>query len=96
MEDDFSSVAESLAGTPASDIPLLTVSPADTSLNAPETKVEETKTEEKKPPKKRKSWGQELPIPKTNLPPRYVLSRPTKLLGTNSLLFMKKTGQDRR
>ena len=29
--------------------------------------------EEKKPTKKRKSWGQELPTPKTNLPPRYVL-----------------------
>ncbi|EER44856.1 predicted protein [Histoplasma capsulatum H143] len=28
------------------------------------------KPEEKKPVKKRKSWGQELPIPKTNLPPR--------------------------
>ena len=27
--------------------------------------------EEKKPTKKRKSWGQELPTPKTNLPPRY-------------------------
>ncbi|KAI9683070.1 MAG: hypothetical protein M1829_005861 [Trizodia sp. TS-e1964] len=26
--------------------------------------------DEKKPAKKRKSWGQELPIPKTNLPPR--------------------------
>ncbi|KAH8689821.1 hypothetical protein BGW36DRAFT_329153 [Talaromyces proteolyticus] len=31
---------------------------------------EEEKTEEKKPVKKRKSWGQELPTPKTNLPPR--------------------------
>ncbi|KAF4251723.1 hypothetical protein CNMCM8980_005592 [Aspergillus fumigatiaffinis] len=70
MDDNFSSVVESLSGTPAPDIPLLTVSPADTSLNAPETKVQEAKTEEKKPPKKRKSWGQELPIPKTNLPPR--------------------------
>ncbi|KAF4179370.1 hypothetical protein CNMCM8927_000320 [Aspergillus lentulus] len=70
MEDDFTSVVESLSGTPAPAIPLLTVSPADTSLNAPETKVQETKSEEKKPPKKRKSWGQELPIPKTNLPPR--------------------------
>ena len=29
--------------------------------------------EEKKPTKKRKSWGQELPTPKTNLPPRYAL-----------------------
>ncbi|KAG5301964.1 bZIP transcription factor HacA [Histoplasma ohiense] len=28
------------------------------------------KPEEKKPVKKRKSWGQELPTPKTNLPPR--------------------------
>lgn len=26
--------------------------------------------EEQKPTKKRKSWGQELPTPKTNLPPR--------------------------
>ena len=25
---------------------------------------------EKRPAKKRKSWGQELPTPKTNLPPR--------------------------
>lgn len=28
----------------------------------------------KKPTKKRKSWGQELPTPKTNLPPRYVFT----------------------
>lgn len=28
---------------------------------------------EKKPVKKRKSWGQVLPEPKTNLPPRYVM-----------------------
>lgn len=28
---------------------------------------------EKKPIKKRKSWGQQLPEPKTNLPPRYAL-----------------------
>lgn len=27
--------------------------------------------EDSKPTKKRKSWGQELPTPKTNLPPRY-------------------------
>lgn len=32
--------------------------------------------ESKKPTKKRKSWGQELPTPKTNLPPRYVLTLP--------------------
>jgi len=28
---------------------------------------------QKKPVKKRKSWGQQLPEPKTNLPPRYIL-----------------------
>jgi transcriptional activator HAC1 len=52
---------------------MYTVSPADTSLESPEpeddVKVED---DEKKPTKKRKSWGQELPTPKTNLPPRYV------------------------
>jgi transcriptional activator HAC1 len=60
------------------DVPQLTISPADTSLDASspaemeiEIKMEET-TDEKKPVKKRKSWGQELPTPKTNLPPRYV------------------------
>jgi transcriptional activator HAC1 len=31
-----------------------------------------TPTPEKKPVKKRKSWGQQLPEPKTNLPPRFV------------------------
>ncbi|CRG88707.1 Transcriptional activator hacA [Talaromyces islandicus] len=35
-----------------------------------EIKDEEPKSDEKKPVKKRKSWGQELPTPKTNLPPR--------------------------
>ena len=32
---------------------------------------EEENQEDQKPTKKRKSWGQELPTPKTNLPPRY-------------------------
>lgn len=32
----------------------------------------ENSSAEKKPVKKRKSWGQVLPEPKTNLPPRYV------------------------
>lgn len=32
--------------------------------------VEHTTESGKKPAKKRKSWGQELPTPKTNLPPR--------------------------
>ncbi|OQE21681.1 hypothetical protein PENSTE_c011G06073 [Penicillium steckii] len=67
-----------LPGSP--DFPL-TVSPADTSLESPEPEGDgegedvdlddvEIKEEDKKPTKKRKSWGQELPTPKTNLPPR--------------------------
>lgn len=56
------------------DVPQLTISPADTSLDASSpAEIKEETTEEKKPVKKRKSWGQELPTPKTNLPPRYVL-----------------------
>jgi len=40
---------------------------------------------EKKPTKKRKSWGQVLPEPKTNLPPRYVRQSPSQYRsnGTN-------------
>lgn len=68
--DDLFSLDPS-PSTPGSDVPQLTISPADTSLSAsPEPKAEDSKTEEKKPVKKRKSWGQELPVPKTNLPPR--------------------------
>ncbi|QRD84349.1 transcriptional activator hacA [Aspergillus flavus] len=69
MEKTMSSV-DSLPATPASEVPVLTVSPADTSLNSADVKTQEVKPEEKKPAKKRKSWGQELPVPKTNLPPR--------------------------
>ncbi|KAF7712045.1 Transcriptional activator hacA-like protein [Penicillium ucsense] len=47
----------------------LTISPSDTSLQTP-APGDEDKEDEKKPAKKRKSWGQELPVPKTNLPPR--------------------------
>ncbi|KAB8228228.1 hypothetical protein BDV23DRAFT_161286 [Aspergillus alliaceus] len=69
MENTMSAV-DSLPSTPASEVPVLTVSPADTSLDSPDSKTQEVQTEEKKPAKKRKSWGQELPVPKTNLPPR--------------------------
>ncbi|OJJ45522.1 hypothetical protein ASPZODRAFT_17738 [Penicilliopsis zonata CBS 506.65] len=68
MEDTFE--IDSLPATPESDCLPLTVSPADTSLKEDEEKMEEAKTDEKRPVKKRKSWGQELPVPKTNLPPR--------------------------
>lgn len=50
-----------------------TASPSDTSLASLSVKQEpEPKSDTKKPAKKRKSWGQELPVPKTNLPPRCV------------------------
>ncbi|KAJ5198442.1 uncharacterized protein N7498_007559 [Penicillium cinerascens] len=58
---------ESLSVSPSPELHL-TVSPADTSLDSPEP--EDILEDEKKPAKKRKSWGQELPVPKTNLPPR--------------------------
>ncbi|KAL8907881.1 MAG: hypothetical protein Q9171_005684 [Xanthocarpia ochracea] len=51
-----------------------TVSMAETTLSAstpaPSLYDVQEDGEEKKPTKKRKSWGQELPTPKTNLPPR--------------------------
>jgi transcriptional activator HAC1 len=50
---------------------MYTISPADTSLDSPEPEDDiKEEEDEKKPAKKRKSWGQELPTPKTNLPPR--------------------------
>ena len=61
--------------------PQATVSLSDTNLmtpgpTSPESlySVKEERDEDgesRKPTKKRKSWGQELPTPKTNLPPRY-------------------------
>jgi len=81
MDTTFSSL-DAMSPVHESEIFKLTVSPAETTLQfedespeTPETKSEEPKPEAKKPVKKRKSWGQELPIPKTNLPPRYVPSR---------------------
>ncbi|KAI4093685.1 MAG: hypothetical protein LQ348_000081 [Seirophora lacunosa] len=53
--------------------PQETVSMAETiySASTPAESVCDVKEEdEEKKPKKRKSWGQELPVPKTNLPPR--------------------------
>jgi len=61
---------DSMPSTPGLDSPQLTISPADTSLDFSDETSEEVKSEEKRPAKKRKSWGQELPTPKTNLPPR--------------------------
>ena len=61
-------------------VPEATVSPRDVSLTPqsmatpPENIMTPmyTPESEKKTTKKRKSWGQELPTPKTNLPPRYI------------------------
>ena len=50
-----------------------TISLAEASLltpNSPDSFKSLNREEAKKPTKKRKSWGQELPTPKTNLPPR--------------------------
>ncbi|KAL8765349.1 MAG: hypothetical protein Q9194_006595 [Teloschistes cf. exilis] len=57
--------------------PQQTISLADTTLSActsaPSSICDMREGgDEKRPVKKRKSWGQELPVPKTNLPPRYV------------------------
>ena len=61
--------------------PQATITLSQASLMTPEPtspesyysiKDEHTGDEEsKRPTKKRKSWGHELPTPKTNLPPRY-------------------------
>lgn len=51
--------------------------PADIKLEA-EDGLEENTDGDKKPTKKRKSWGQVLPEPKTNLPPRLVTSFPSE------------------
>lgn len=47
-----------------------------TTLTPPPASTTTTPEPEKKPVKKRKSWGQVLPEPKTNLPPRYAISLP--------------------
>jgi transcriptional activator HAC1 len=55
--------------------PQATVSLAETTfMPSPESSVQgdDDKKSHQPPTKKRKSWGQELPIPKTSLPPRYV------------------------
>lgn len=72
--------------------PQATISLPETNLLTPNSppesscSVKEEEEElEKRPTKKRKSWGQELPTPKTNLPPRYVCP-PTTLIYHGSFL----------
>ena len=65
----YATTPEYYGGPPA------TISLAETSLLTPTspesfTAVNHHDDSDRKPTKKRKSWGQELPTPKTNLPPR--------------------------
>lgn len=50
----------------------LTDSPVEPRDSSPSMSPKPESEKEKKPTKKRKSWGQELPTPTTNLPPRLV------------------------
>jgi transcriptional activator HAC1 len=75
------SLADSFISTPGTQYPSLFDTVDDDDLMSPESfdddsmfggSVSGTPAPEKKPVKKRKSWGQQLPEPKTNLPPRYM------------------------
>ena len=61
----------------------------ESSYNVKEESVEGD--ESKGPTKKRKSWGQELPTPKTNLPPRYAITTPDSYLPL--LIFLSASEQ---
>jgi transcriptional activator HAC1 len=52
--------------------------------------VSGTPAPEKKPVKKRKSWGQQLPEPKTNLPPRYILDNKFTIADYSANPFSRK------
>ena len=73
MNDGFAALRAFASTTPEYYGPQGTISLAEASLLTPTSPESFTqhKEEERKPTKKRKSWGQELPTPKTNLPPRY-------------------------
>lgn len=82
--ESYISDISDISTTSYNDMPLFgdgTISPSDTSLTTPDVNDDDCKDymgsghdrygNDKKPMKKRKSWGQELPQPTTNLPPRY-------------------------
>ena len=52
--------------------------------------IDGTPVPEKKPVKKRKSWGQQLPEPKTNLPPRYNLKGGFKIVDMSANPLTRK------
>ncbi|MCJ1356966.1 MAG: hypothetical protein MMC33_006962 [Icmadophila ericetorum] len=72
MNDGFAALRAFASTTPEYYGPQGTISLAETSLLTPTSPESflQPREEEKKTTKKRKSWGQELPTPKTNLPPR--------------------------
>ena len=75
MDPSFAAALKAYNQTPETYGHRATISLAETSLltpNSPDSFKSINREETKKPTKKRKSWGQELPTPKTNLPPRYV------------------------
>src|SRR6195952_1956061 len=55
-----------------------------------ESILEDAPASEKKPVKKRKSWGQQLPEPKTNLPPRYILDARLTIVDQSANPFSRK------
>lgn len=77
VSESFPSLFGNERSTPAtmdpsalfSDEPADCFSPGDFGTPGPDDDLDPS--DDKKPTKKRKSWGQVLPEPKTNLPPRY-------------------------
>lgn len=79
MTESYQSLFEGEASTPATMDPSALFatpepadcfSPGDFDTPGPEEENDNADSSDKKPTKKRKSWGQVLPEPKTNLPPR--------------------------
>jgi len=75
------SIADSFVSTPGTNYPILFPSESMNPYDTPDSQSYDSPGDqsiagtpapekEKKPVKKRKSWGQQLPEPKTNLPPR--------------------------
>jgi transcriptional activator HAC1 len=74
------SIADSFVSTPGNNYPLFPTTMNPQEAMTPQSFDDEdfsgsvsgtpAPSSEKKPVKKRKSWGQQLPEPKTNLPPR--------------------------
>lgn len=98
-------VSDAVALLATADFDMTTVTPADLASPTPDIKIEaddalENDESDKKPTKKRKSWGQVLPEPKTNLPPRLVVAIPCPSTcrtphRTFSLTASQKTSKNR-